>query len=605
MIEIRDKVQCNGCCACMNICPVQCISMKRDAEGFWYPCIDKNFCTDCGQCDAICPELHKTTCQGVRAVVPGVLAAWNTDEAVRKDSTSGGVFSALARHCWDQRGLVAGAVYLKDHTVAHLLTPEPSLLAELRSSKYLQSYIGDLYAKVQKALSNGQKVLMCGTPCQIAGLYAFLGGNDPNLITCDFICRGVNSPKVFQSYMAMLEKQYGSPATHIKFKNKTFGWHRFSTRIDFANGQTYIEDRYHDPYMQGYLTHNAYLRPCCHACSFKGLPRYGDITLADFWGIEKKHPELDNDAGTSLVFLNSEKGQTFFKGTGALLYSWECSLADAEEGNPCLGKSPAEGPVRKAFFKDVDSFPFEDLCRKYFNPARRGRDIKTRLAEKIRKAARFMREGYWHSMGISLRAWGQFIYVNMLRKNTVAEIKHSAVLVPARNCRMVLHPAAKINCRGRLLLGHKENPKSIVETRLSLGRGAVLNIAGNFNCGSGSDLRVFDWGELTLNGGYCTAGVQIVCAKKITIGKGCAIARDVIIRDTDAHQLLNCGHVMTQDVCIGDHVWIGNRAMIMKGVTIGSGAVVAAGSVVTKDVPPRCLVAGVPAKVIREQVEWE
>jgi len=601
MIEIKNKEQCNGCCACMNICPVQCISMERDAEGFWYPCIDKSSCTDCGQCDAICPELRKTVCQGSRAEIPEVMAAWNTDELIRKDSTSGGVFSALAQHCWRQSGRVAGALYLDDHTVEHRLVSCPSRIDELRSSKYLQSYIGELYKEIQQALRGGQKVLMCGTPCQVAGLYALLGCDDPNLITCDFICRGVNSPKVFKSYMAMLESRYGAKAVRIKFKNKTYGWHRFSTRIDFANGKTYIEDRHHDVFMQGYLAHNAYMRPCCHTCSFKGLPRYGDITLADFWGIEKKHPELDNDTGTSLVFLNSEKGRIFFKEAGDLLYSKECSLSDAEEGNPCLFRAPLIGLSRSAFFSDIDRLPFDVLCKKHFpNP-------EGYLKNTARKALRALRLArlVFRNIGLSLPSWQQFVQINLVRKNTRANLLHSAMLIPARFSRIVLHRSAKLICQGKFILGAKENLKSTVETRLSLGKGSVFTVKGDFTCACGSDIRVFDGGELTLHGGYCTAGVQIVCAKKITIGKGCAIARDVIVRDTDAHRLLNCDHEMTQEIFIGSHVWIGNRAMVMKGVSIGDGAVIAAGSVVTKNVPPKCLVAGIPAKVIREQVEWK
>jgi acetyltransferase-like isoleucine patch superfamily enzyme len=176
--------------------------------------------------------------------------------------------------------------------------------------------------------------------------------------------------------------------------------------------------------------------------------------------------------------------------------------------------------------------------------------------------------------------------------------------LPAPYSRIVLDKRAKIVLNGVLILGQKENRHSTSETRLSLGKNSKLTINGDFSIYSGSDIRVFDNGELILNGGYCTAGVQIVCFKKITIGRGCAIARDVIIRDTDAHKILNSNRPMTEEVVIGEHVWIGNRAIIMKGVTIGDGAVIAAGAIVTKDVPKKCLVGGVPAKVIRENVEW-
>ena len=299
MITILDKKLCTGCCACLNVCPEQCITMERDQEGFWYPKVDTTACTDCGECERVCPLIEDNSVSVERLPAPQVLAAWNTDHTVRLDSTSGGVFSALANWMFELNGYVAGAVYAEDHTVSHVVTNDPKMLPALRSSKYLQSYTGDLYNRIKQLLEEGRQVLYCGTPCQIAGLYHLLGRDYEGLITCDFICRGVNSPKAFLKYLESLEKQYGAPVESIKFKNKTFGWHRFSTRIDFQNGKTYIMDRYRDPFMQGYLTFNCFTRPCCYACRFTGTPRQGDITLADFWGLDRIHPEWDNDCGTS------------------------------------------------------------------------------------------------------------------------------------------------------------------------------------------------------------------------------------------------------------------------------------------------------------------
>ena len=174
-----------------------------------------------------------------------------------------------------------------------------------------------------------------------------------------------------------------------------------------------------------------------------------------------------------------------------------------------------------------------------------------------------------------------------------------------KNSKIVLDKTAQINCKGKLRIGVKEHPKSKQETRLSMGKNAKFNIEGNFSVGFGSDIRIFDDGELSIKDGYFNGFVQIVCSKKITIGKNVAIARDVVIRDTDAHQIIGKDHKKQKEVTIGDNVWIGAKAMIMKGVTIGEGAIIAAGAVVTKDIPPHTIVAGIPAKVIQEGIEWK
>lgn len=575
--------------------------MERDHEGFWYPKVDATVCDNCGLCENVCPLLEGNFIPVERLKSPKVLAAWNTDHVIRLDSTSGGIFSVLANKMFDADGFVAGAVFLKDHTVSHIVTNDRFLLEDIRSSKYLQSYSGEIFNSIKQLLEEGKKVLICATPCQIAGLYSVLGKDYENLITCDFLCIGVNSPKVFLKYIDMLEHLYGAQATKIKFKNKTYGWHRFSTCIDFENGKTYIKDRYHDLYMRSYL--NAHLvRPSCYSCRFKGMPRQADITLADFWGIERINPELDNDCGTSAVILNSQKGKDFFKCTGEMIFSKECSLQDVAAGNRAISQSIEYKHGREQFFADIDDKSFAELANTYFPAPGFISEIVLRFTAKPKGLARKIL-GICRRLRFSSSAWWQFIYINILRKATQDKVQFG--FIPTPYCRIVLDKSAQIILNGVLILGAKENRKSTSETRFFLGKKSNFTINGNFSIASGSDIRVFDNGELILNGGYCTAGVQIVCFKKITIGKGCAIARDVIIRDTDAHQILNSTHLMTQEIYIGEHVWIGNRAIIMKGVTIGNGAVIAAGSIVTKDVPEKCLVAGIPAKVIRENVEWK
>ncbi len=174
-----------------------------------------------------------------------------------------------------------------------------------------------------------------------------------------------------------------------------------------------------------------------------------------------------------------------------------------------------------------------------------------------------------------------------------------------KNTKIAISKTAQVEIGGILRLGAKENPKSRIETRFSIEGSGRVDVNGDFLIGAGSDVRVYNNAKLVLNSGYCNGFVQIICTDKVEIGEDVAIARDVIIRDTDSHKIVAENHKVTAPVKIGNHVWIGTRAIIMKGVTVGDGAVIAAGAVVTKDVPPKTIVAGVPAKVIRENIEWK
>lgn len=596
LMKIIKKEKCTGCCACVNACSTAAVTMQADSEGFLYPWVDSERCVQCGHCIEVCPPLRKMVLEIKRLPSPRVLAAWNRDHAIRLESTSGGLFSALAKKIFEDGGYVAGAVFSKDHSVVHILTNDAETLDQLRSSKYLQSFVGDLYNKTKILLDQGKEVLICATPCQIAGLYQILGKDYEKLLTCDFICRGVNSPKVFLKYMEMLEKEYGGRAVRIKFKDKTYGWHRFSTRVDFENGKTYIKDRDNDLFMRGYLNTNSFVRPSCYDCQFKSMPRQADITLADFWGIENIHPEMDNDCGTSLVLLNSEKGRDFFRRIGELIVSKECSLEEASTDNSCLTRSIEKKQGREAFFRDLDSLSFAELGQKYFPPPLRFSKFTSFL-----KSAMTLLGVLYRLIGFSINGWLVFIGINVLRRNT--KRRRGKFIISAPQSCFLIDPQATLSINDHLIFGWHPFRNSKLETRLQVDAKASLFVKGDFKVYNGSDIRVERNGTLILNGGFCNDGVQISCSKKIVIGRDCAIARDVIIRDFDAHHI-GCQED-SKEIIIGDHVWIGTRAVVLKGVTIGDGAVIAACSVVTKDVPADCLAAGNPARVIRKNVKWK
>ena len=384
MIKILDNKLCCGCNACGDICGKQAISFVTDDEGFWYPKVDEERCVECGLCEKVCPIINKVD-SIKRFAEPVVYAAYSKNEEIRLDSTSGGIHSMLAGEMYKRNAFVSGAIYKDDHTVTHIVSNDPAKLDEIRSSKYLQSSMDGQYKEVRNLLREGKEVFYCACPCQIQALYKFLQKDYPNLTTCDFICKGVNSPKVFLKYIDMLERQYGARAISIKFKSKKWGWHNFSTRIIFANGKEYCKDRYHDSFFIGYLQSGNFSRPSCYECHFKGIPQMGDITLADFWGIENIDKSMDQDKGTSLVMVNSEKGLSLFNSIQDLIICKQFSLEQAvAENQALLHSAKALKDDRSDFFSDLDRFPFEQITKKYFPQPSLIWELK-RIYGKIRK----------------------------------------------------------------------------------------------------------------------------------------------------------------------------------------------------------------------------
>lgn len=377
MIQITNKSECTSCMACFNICPVNAIHMKEDREGFKYPIVDKEKCINCGMCDKICPVKNAT--KNVNTATPVVIAAWTKDNYVRLDSTSGGIFSELAKIIYREEGYVCGAIYNKEWMVEHYVSKDMSDLEKIRSSKYLQSDINNTFKIIKEKLNEGKKVLMCGSPCQISGLYNYLQKDYENLYTIDFICRGMNSPKVFKGYIESLEKKYKAEIKSIKFKNKTYGWHNFSTKVEFDNGKKYICERYKDSFMIGYLKYNAFMRPSCYNCKFKEFPKSADITLADFWGIENIDKSLDEDKGTSMILINSQRGHNLFEKIKEEINYKEIKSENIFRQNACVSSSVKQTEASKNVFQNIDKINYEKLSKKYFPKPKIMERIKLKL----------------------------------------------------------------------------------------------------------------------------------------------------------------------------------------------------------------------------------
>ena len=355
--------ECTGCCSCMNACPKKCISMVTDDTGFLYPIVATENCNQCGICLIKCP-IH-TPILSSNTSDPEIYAAWSLNPDTRYNSTSGGIFSEMAAYVLSQHGFVVGARYTEKFSVEHYIISDKAELQQLRQSKYVQSTIGLIFKQIFEKLSSKNPVLFCGTPCQIAGLKAYLGKEYDNLILIDFICRGVNSPKAYQKYLEMLEVKYKSQIKKVWFKNKTYGWNRFSTQIEFGNGKIYRKDRYTDLFMRGYLEFNLFMRLSCHNCKFKGLPRLSDISLADFWGVGKSDSKLDENKGTSMVILHSEKGKALFSEIQPQIFSQLSDMDTGLKGNRCLVTPPPMNRYRGDFLQSLDNIPFDKCLKKY------------------------------------------------------------------------------------------------------------------------------------------------------------------------------------------------------------------------------------------------
>jgi coenzyme F420-reducing hydrogenase beta subunit len=350
MIKITKKQDCSGCHACYNACPVNCITMIDDKEGFLYPNVDDTKCINCGLCEKVCPIINKK--QRVNNTI--AYASINKNENIRNESSSGGIFTLLAENIINDGGVVFGACFNDKLDLVHSYVDTIEDLSKFRGSKYLQSKIGDTYKQTKEFLKKGTKVLFSGTPCQIDGLISYLGRDYDNLICVDIICHGVPSPKVFKMYRAELEKKYGSTTRRIAFRRKDYGWKLYSVLLSFDNNTEYRKNLREDIFMRGFLQ-NLYLRPSCYDCKSKTLNRLSDITIADFWGIENIVPELDDDRGTSLVLINSNKGKKIFDQLQDKMIVKQVDCDEAIKYNPSAIKSVPINPKRDMFFNKLDS----------------------------------------------------------------------------------------------------------------------------------------------------------------------------------------------------------------------------------------------------------
>lgn len=355
---LADKNQCTGCTACANICPKSCIEMKEDDEGFAQPVIDNSKCISCLACERVCPILSNRTPKDEETKA---YAALSKNDETRLESSSGGIFSELAKLILQSNGIVYGAKYDDDFKVIHTGIEDIESLKELRGAKYSQSDLSTIFQTIKTQLNNGRQVLFSGTPCQIGGLKAFLKKDYDNLYCIDFVCHGVPSPLVWKKYIeyrSQVDADNQVPE-YINLRNKESGWSHYSYQVEFAYSKSnhYLCQNDKDLYMSLFVN-NYILRRSCSNCYYKGYSHESDITLGDFWGIWDILPSMDDNKGTSVVFTHSNKGEKLLNSAAIHLQFNPVTLDQATMMNPSLLKSSHPKENRERVLKEISQNGF-------------------------------------------------------------------------------------------------------------------------------------------------------------------------------------------------------------------------------------------------------
>lgn len=314
-IQLCKPEDCTGCQSCIQTCKHNAIQVQNDKHGFLHPIIDASKCIECGLCIKSCPILTPPSCKN--NIQPETWAAWHPNKETRLDSSSGGAFSAIAEWVLDNNGVVFGASLSKDLEVKHVAINNKQQLHLIRKSKYVQSNINQTYIEAAKLLRQDKKVLFSGTPCQIAGLYAFLRNKRPdNLYTIDFICHGVPSPMIFTEYIKSMEQKYKHKISNVNFRDKRLGVETNLLMVfTLNNNEQKVEAFKYNSFYRGFIN-NLILRNSCYQCKYTTMPRIADITLADYRNIGNKYTfmhEKDRPLGFTGLLINNAHGDELLK----------------------------------------------------------------------------------------------------------------------------------------------------------------------------------------------------------------------------------------------------------------------------------------------------
>lgn len=396
IILFEDKKDCSGCQGCRNICPENAITMEKDEYGFLYPRINPDVCVECGLCKKVCAFQNE---DDSRKVSIRALAASAADENLKKNSSSGGIFAALAEKFLEEGGLVAGCSFEPEGNLLaprHILISSKSQLAKLQGSKYVMSDAGMIYKQIRQELAKGRKVLFSGTPCQVDALNEYLGDKEKeNLLTVDIICHGTPSAAMFQDYLGMLEEKAERPIVDFKFRDKDYGWDKTGS-ITFMNPDG-SQDKHrilaHRSSYYKNFSDGTIFRDSCYACKYAGTKRTGDLTLGDFWGIGVEYPEyveedFDEKKGVSCILVNTPKGEAAIAGLETII-TRDAKLEKIIRHNGNLKEPSRLSPQRQKLldlYKLQGYAGLEEQFKKSIGLKTYARDIWSHLPPKTKSA---------------------------------------------------------------------------------------------------------------------------------------------------------------------------------------------------------------------------
>lgn len=362
MIMLCPDKSCTGCGSCLNVCPRNCISMEENHEGFLYPVINTASCIECGLCEKSCPELNPVK----KNEKPKVYASWSLNEEVRTTSSSGGLFFTLAEHVIQRGGAVFGVVFNNDMSASHVCAESISELKAIQGSKYIQSNVNTAYKDALKILKEGREVMFTGTPCQIAGMKAFLGKRSyANLTLVDIVCHGTPPAKTLRWYLKAIKHKIGEfNENSFQFRNLN-AW-GVTPSIEVSEGRRLMaanENLFMQLFLKSLLHRNS-----CYSCNYTIENRVSDITLADFWGIGRTIPfPHDTSKGCSLVLVNSEHGKDLLTQVSGNILLQERTIEEAKVVNHQLYMSSHRPPQRDEIFNYIYTHTYDEVDRKFIN----------------------------------------------------------------------------------------------------------------------------------------------------------------------------------------------------------------------------------------------